>query len=43
MDYGQNAKAKDANKGVRLAEQYNTFMDSSYGKREMDPYAKQKQ
>jgi hypothetical protein len=26
-DYGQLSQVKEANKGVRLAEQYNTFID----------------
>lgn len=39
VDLGQNAKTMERNKGVRIAEQYNTFMDPSYGKRSVDPYA----
>ena len=39
VDLGQNAKPMERNKGVRIAEQYNTFMDPSYGKRAVDPFA----
>jgi hypothetical protein len=39
VDLGQNAKTVERNKGVRIAEQYNTFMDPNYGKRAVDPYA----
>jgi predicted ATPase len=36
IDLGQHAQSVNANK--RISEQYNTFMDDSYGKRQADPY-----
>jgi predicted ATPase len=42
LDYGQNAKDKMANKGIRLMEAYNTEMDKSYGKKVIDPHQKRK-
>lgn len=32
----------EVNKGIRIAEQYNTFLDTSYGKKSADPYVNKK-